>query len=360
MIALAVRLVGAVALLSGCSVTSGRPPAQLSPAAQAAPSRFGLVDSWALSTPESEAGTIRSLARFLAQPEFSEEEKARAVFRWVAANLRYDLEAFSSGAFENLPPEEVLRRRAAVCDGYAGLFEALARSAGMDAVTIRGYAKGAGYFAGKPVGNQLNHAWNAVLASGRWRLLDCTWAAGTLTEGDLYDPSFDPYFFDVPPEEFVLTHFPADPRWQLREPPMSREEFESLPYVKTSFFKCGLRLGRPKTWKVEAEGPLVRVSLGAPSGTSLLASLLQGEEEMREGRITIVREEGGAVIWALAPRPGEFTLRVFATRGAPQGPHQWVLDYVVEARAGQPSGTVEEALAKAGVRVPEKKARKRT
>jgi transglutaminase-like putative cysteine protease len=347
--ALAGFLIAAATLFEGCAAVSAPAGAAAARSASLPPSVYSLVDLWAVSATESEASTIGSLAAYLARPEFSEEEKARALFRWTAGNVRYDLAGFEAGTAEALPPEEVLRRRAAVCDGYAGLFNALAETAGLEAVTIRGYAKGEGYSAGRPFRGAPNHAWNAVRVPGRWLLLDCTWAAGVLNERGGYEAAFDPYFFDVPPSELILTHFPADPQWQLLDPPLTQEAFEGLPYVKTPFFECGLRLDSHKSAWVRAQGALFRVSLMAPQGTSVLASLVRRGEEMRKGRVAVLQEGNRRVIWVLSPEPGEYTLRIFATRGDPRGPHRWVLDYAVTAEAGAPSGTVEEALAKSGL-----------
>ena len=71
----------------------------------------------------------------------------------------------------------MLRRRKAVCSGYAALFEHLAREAGLEAVTIRGHSKG--FMAGTHQDSELNHAWNAVKIEGQWRLLTAPGAPGT-------------------------------------------------------------------------------------------------------------------------------------------------------------------------------------
>ena len=47
---------------------------------------------------------------------------------------------------------------------------------------------------------------------------------------------YDEHYFLPDPEEFILEFFPHNPEWQLLEQPITLEEFESLPFVRSLFF----------------------------------------------------------------------------------------------------------------------------
>ena len=91
------------------------------------------VDRHALAAPAAAERSLDSLAAWLGgAPARDEAERARAIYRWITDRIAYDAGAYFSGRFRNTQraPEDVLRQRRAVCDGYAGLFEALARRVG--------------------------------------------------------------------------------------------------------------------------------------------------------------------------------------------------------------------------------------
>lgn len=57
----------------------------------------------------------------------------------------------------------------------------------------------------------------------------------------------DDFFFLTDPEHFIETHWPEDPRWQLLQPPVSREDFEQRVFKTSEFFRLQLSLLSPNT-----------------------------------------------------------------------------------------------------------------
>jgi hypothetical protein len=135
--------------------------------------------------------------------------------------------------------EEVLQRRRSICDGYAALFERLAREAGLEAVSISGYAKAYGYVPGSHF-DRPNHTWNAIKIDGQWRLIDTTWGAGYVRNGK-YVKVLTETFFLPTPEQMIFTHLPVDDAWQLQSTPhLSKAQFEAMPAVEPAFFHLGI------------------------------------------------------------------------------------------------------------------------
>ena len=118
--------------------------------------------------------------------------------------------------------EKVLRRRIAVCDGYAKLFKTLCEYSGIQSEVITGYAKNN---TERSLRFRTNHTWNAVRIDSVWHLLDVTWASGYVNYGEQFVQRTDESYFLPSPKVFFNDHYPEDLRWSLLENPPSLNEF---------------------------------------------------------------------------------------------------------------------------------------
>lgn len=188
-------------------------------------SNFEKIDQIALSAPKSVSGETEKLAAYLTGQASSELEKVRAFYVWIAANINYDMNLFLSGdRSTKITPEDVLRRKKTVCQGYAELFQALCKQSSIPCYIVTGYSKGYGFDAGKKL-SQTDHAWNAVKIDGKFFLTDVTWGAGVINHKGKYERKFNEAYFLSKPENFVYSHLPADPMWQLLPNPISPDVF---------------------------------------------------------------------------------------------------------------------------------------
>jgi transglutaminase/protease-like cytokinesis protein 3 len=140
------------------------------------------------------ASSPDSLAYLLASPYRTDIEKARAIYSWIAQHISYNtffIGNFRRSAGAYVAPEEdtttirkeadvmtaikVLKRRTAVCDGYAKLFKTLCGYAGICSEVISGYARG---HIERNALFRTNDNWNAVMIDGAWQLADVTWGSG--------------------------------------------------------------------------------------------------------------------------------------------------------------------------------------
>lgn len=51
---------------------------------------------------------------------------------------------------------------------------------------------------------------------------------------------YDDHYFLTDPREFIYEFFPLQPEWQLLKNPISLQDFEELPFVRSLFFRYGL------------------------------------------------------------------------------------------------------------------------
>lgn len=181
----------------------------------------------ALDVPLQYQQDPNKLADYLTGTANTPRLKAERIYNWIASNINYDIYMLRApkGSSRDCSPGTVLQRRQSVCQGYATLYEAMAKRAGLKVEIVVGIGRS------QDGGKAESHAWNAVMLDGEWKLLDCTWGAGFVNGND-YHRSPSDYYFCAEPKEFLTSHFPDDSKWQLVEAPISRAEFDQLSPLK--------------------------------------------------------------------------------------------------------------------------------
>jgi len=280
-------------------------------------SEFERIDHHALGAPASVTRSVDALASYLVEPAGTDLEKARSLFRWIAANIEYDVHGYFNPALRSHQgADDALKTRKGVCAAYSGLFKALADRAGLEAVSISGFGKGYSYVPGTRTGGA-NHDWNAVRIEGEWRLIDCTWGAGHIDTHRRFERAFEGFYFLTPPRMFIFTHFPDDPQWQLLPHPIDRSAYDELLFVKPRFFQYGVKPLNHRSVKIDCEGP-VKIPLETKQDVALSAKW-EGVADKRGMPHCLVQRTGSTFIVHACPRTGRGgTLEVYGkARGMP-------------------------------------------
>src|SRR5215203_5022219 len=223
---------------------------------------FSSID-WKMQS--AEAPTPDSLARLINKNFTTDLEKVRAIYSWITSHIEYNTAIYKpwNAAYTYSPDpldtaavwpsgdemvaRKVMRKRLAVCDGYARLFKVLCEYTGIEVAIVHGYARG--------IGNpkfRTNHSWNAVKIDSAWRLLDVTWSAGHLNYYDDFVQRQNDYYFLTPPEQFINDHYPEELRWSLLPNPPMPAEFRKAPFHSKHFYKYGVAAYSPNTGLIEA------------------------------------------------------------------------------------------------------------
>ncbi|KAI1248482.1 hypothetical protein MGN70_009681 [Eutypa lata] len=161
------------------------------------------------------------LANVLCGRFSSPTDKARAIFAWCHHNIHYAVKEFLGKCVQRRGVEETIFQGLAVCQGYAEVFQAVARRAGLQCVVVGGHGKGYGYVPlapgqSPPPRSASGHAWNAVcIDNGEWKLIDACWGAGSIC-GDRYKQHFTPEMFHLSNDLFGLKHFPEKSQYFYR------------------------------------------------------------------------------------------------------------------------------------------------
>uniref|UniRef100_A0AC34QNY8 LIM zinc-binding domain-containing protein n=1 Tax=Panagrolaimus sp. JU765 TaxID=591449 RepID=A0AC34QNY8_9BILA len=217
---------------------------------------FEQIDQVAISVAHSEVATFTELIRTLTAGARSDVDKARAIYRWITVK-NLNVMVFDNDLDSNTPMG-LLRGIKYGTESYHVLFKRLCAYAGLHCVVIKGYSKSAGFQPGfRFDDSRFRNTWNAVFLDGSWRFVQCNWGARHIVnakESTRKDPQkdgnlryeYDDHYFMTDPEEFIYEFFPHDPEWQLLPRPITLKQFEELPFVRSIFFRYGLRFTDPQ------------------------------------------------------------------------------------------------------------------
>lgn len=192
--------------------------------------------------------SVESLAERIQRDFTSDYDKARAIYSWIALNIRYDYKAYLNppkpirfsyrteaekqkqiALIQEKTFQKAFGSKKAVCEGFTLLYQKLASLTGLKCEVIRGDSKRLLSDIGRE--NSLsNHSWNIVEVDGKWILVDVTWGQG------YYDSNrktavnhFTPVYFDTKPKYFFAKHFPDSGMYLNQK--LSKDDFLNGPLI---------------------------------------------------------------------------------------------------------------------------------
>lgn len=209
--------------------------------------------------------TLEKLAEKINADFKTEEEKSRAIFTWIALHIKYDLNLYNSikinetVAFSYTSEEDkmskqkkfhyelaskTLKTKKGVCESYAALFQTLCDLTSVKCITISGTSKTHSSHIGV-LPKASDHLWNAVKIGNSWRLIDVTWASGSVNnQTGKFVQEFNDAYFLTNPEVFFLNHFPDDKRLSML--PKTEEDFAKLPLYYPAYLKSTYEIVAPE------------------------------------------------------------------------------------------------------------------
>ena len=157
-------------------------------------------------------------------------QKIRAIYKWVCEHIAYDT------SYRIRTADACIQTGYGVCQAYCELFYQLAYVVGVKVEIISGLSKNS-----QGEINPKGHSWLfAYTTEDRGILLDPTWGAGSVINGQ-FSWSTNPWlWFNVDPDWFILSHWTKDTSCQLIEHPMTEREFRSAMPVNELWLEYGL------------------------------------------------------------------------------------------------------------------------
>lgn len=245
------------------------------------------LDSYAVAQKPEYELTPDSLARMLTTGYKTDRDKVASIFRWIAENITYNVRPYynanlysdkhryddDTGALKPLSERvaiDVLKKRIALCDGYARLFKTLCDYAGIKSEVISGYADGG--MSHSRLKFTSNHRWNAVYLDSAWHLLDVTWASGFITySSNDFIQNYDNRYFLTPAQDFIRDHYPEDLQWTLLPKPPSIKEYKYSPFQNNAFIRYKIGSYKPQSGIIDAlPGDTIQIELETGYGEKRL------------------------------------------------------------------------------------------
>lgn len=183
---------------------------------------YDLIDAKMDKMPSDFNQSMDDISKYIKTNLETESDRIRAVYYWTVKTISYDVDNMFEVKFDEKLQDRIARAfndKKGVCFDYANIFNQLATSVGIKSVVVNGYTKW-----NKVKVDNLSHSWNAARIDDKWYLFDPTWGSGYVVNG-IFTRRPDDKHFKVDPELMINTHMPFDYLWQLREYPISNQEF---------------------------------------------------------------------------------------------------------------------------------------
>jgi len=182
---------------------------------------FAPIDTKALLLPDSLTKNTEQIATYMTSHFVTDDEKARAIFIWIASNIQYDIENMYAMKFYEKKEDKIakpLKTRKGICENYAALFTDICLKSGIKSFVVEGYTIQNGF------AEYIPHAWSAALIDSSWFLFDPTWGSGYVHAGEFYKKINNDYY-KASPATLIKSHMPFDYLWQFFNYPVSNQEF---------------------------------------------------------------------------------------------------------------------------------------
>jgi len=195
---------------------------------------FQIVDNLALNIPSEQTHSTADIATFIQQHFNTDIKRVRAAYVWVTTNIKYDKVNIHRVILDEDREEKVtyaLQRRKGVCENFAAIFSDICNKSGIRSYVIEGLTKQNDAIEKSP------HVWCAARIENNWFFFDPTWDAQFINYGQITGQRKSNYF-KVSPADFIQTHIPYDPLFQLLSYPVSYNGFNKFNSINNnkSFF----------------------------------------------------------------------------------------------------------------------------
>ncbi len=202
--------------------------------------------TFAQSQPPREGLNIPALAKLLRERVPDDFKAAELAFYWITEHIVYDFNAEKINT-EQIDLEKVLQTRRGNVQTFSQLYQELCQQMGLSCHLITGYVNDLMYVSDaegrveeeldgslRDIPDRPYHSWNMVKIGDVYYAIDVIFGLGAVdggADGDFFVKKYDLTQILVQEGNFFITHLPADPRWQMRERPISLHTYHlNIPF----------------------------------------------------------------------------------------------------------------------------------
>lgn len=158
------------------------------------------------------------VAKDIVKGKKSRYEQARALYLWICEHISYDTQTDIRTA------DLCWDRKRAVCQGYCELYYRMADCINLNTTLVYGHCRLAD-------GSSEEHSWLSVNTEKGDILMDPTWGAGAVVNGQFQRQMMPLLWFDIDPEWLIFTHYPQNKKHQHLTQKVTEEVYDKLQYT---------------------------------------------------------------------------------------------------------------------------------
>lgn len=182
-------------------------------------------------TPSETRYDWSDLAQSITQGKTTNYDKAYAIYRWLCDNIAYDT------SYSIYDADTAYEQKCGVCQAYCEMFYRLGEAVDLSVDIISGYSKDS-----NGIVSDDGHSWVFVsINDDDGILVDPTWGAGVVENGEFTRVENDDTWFHVDPAWMIFTHYPKDDAYQMLEDKIDYSSFLSLPPLDPSLGNFGFK-----------------------------------------------------------------------------------------------------------------------
>ncbi|CAF0864971.1 unnamed protein product [Rotaria sordida] len=204
--------------------------------------------------------SISSLVNKIQACGTNDFENAWLLFCWIGQNISHDIYCQNNSA------ENVFQNRIGSCQGFVNLYYECCLLLNIQCLKISGYIR-ENFLKKNEDLKKCTHSWNAIVLDQYTYLVDPTWSVSINHNTN----QIQDYYFLTSSEEFIYTHYSTD--YQLLQPKITKQEFLSLPIIKSNYYRLNLSLLAPKQGYNQTDENIFKISIKTPAYVDLYASL---------------------------------------------------------------------------------------
>ena len=217
---------------------------------------FKVVDDYVKSLGSLDTLNVGTISYIVTKKFSDNQDKARAIFDWIAYNISFDLKNAKRNGNEKTNSDDVLKLRKANAAGYAALYQDMCSVVKIRCLTVDGYIKNnIEQINEKP--DEFNHTWVVVQlgqSSESWFYVDPTMGSGyTDDKMTFFTKAYNDAYFFADKVIFNFQHYPNNTAWLLGPASKNISAFLSLPVVKNAAYEFNTTGFTPFNGKIKTK-----------------------------------------------------------------------------------------------------------
>ena len=224
--------------------------------AQSSLVKYKAVDDKVAALGPLTAFNVATIADTITAPFRDNEQKARAIFYWIANNISIDPKGTKQNDAKNNLPERVIELRKATPLGFSLLVQEMCSDANIRCISVDGNTKKDASEINEAA-DEINASWNVVQlgkSPETWYFVDAFRAAGSTDKKmTAFTKNFTSEYFFADRTLFNLASYPDNSAWQLGGGPKSVSEFYALPVFSNNAFALDMAKPTPAAGFIKAK-----------------------------------------------------------------------------------------------------------